>query len=200
MELTTDILQKTCKEQIVGDFYPYNTGDWDETEKYIEALVGRIKGIPTLNVNADFDHFGTGTASFVEVYATKRDGSLTIARQEKTNDHLLTTETHEGLLIAISRVAPVAVMGSDKRTEKTKDGKFDSTSLSHIQSQIVDILPPGDWHNEIEQIKRLLDEFNIRLLDSFTIEQPLDFDANIRTVLNSSRTYKVFDALFYWED
>ena len=118
MELTTDLLQKTSKEQVVGDFYPYNTGDKSETEKYIKALAGRIREIPTLNVNADFDHFGSGTASFVEVYATKRDGSLTIVSQEKKNNDLLITDTHKGLLIAISRFAPVAVIRGRKCAEK----------------------------------------------------------------------------------
>ena len=200
MELTSEILKRTCKAEVVGDFYPYNTGDWNKTENYIRSIVDRIDAIKTLKLKADFNHFGSGTSSFVEVYAIKMNGSSSTTVKAQKDGSQIITESSEGLLVAISRVAPVAVIGSDKREFTIRNGNFSSAILSHMQCDAVDKIPIGDWFNEINQIKRIIAEYNIQLLDRSTINKPLDFTTTIKTVLNSSLDYKVFDALFYWED
>ena len=50
-----------------------------------------------------------------------------------------------------------------------------------------------------ENIRNLLESFFFNVLDPEYLNQSLPFETKIRTIL-AQKQYKVFDALFYWED
>lgn len=63
-----DQLQDAIEGKAVGDYYPYNTNNEREIEAHIRRMLYRLKRIPNLIVDAEWEHFGSGYASFVEFF------------------------------------------------------------------------------------------------------------------------------------
>ncbi|MGQ5392473.1 hypothetical protein ACT8ZS_16820 [Paenibacillus sp. M.A.Huq-84] len=60
-------------------------------------------------------------------------------------------------------------------------------------------IPSGKWDEELKFIKEKIAEYKIEFLTKRVVKEQLSFETEIRTILNDDG-YKVFDALFYWED
>lgn len=172
----------------VGNFYPYNTDeyDYDAVDEYISKVVGSLASIRSIEFEADFESYGSGYASYVDVFCWKRDGSSSEQR-----DGVFWID---GIRIYICRLAPVAVMGVGQITKHDTGGSSD-----YIEPRFVNELPSSDWEDEIYQIKNILESNFLTILDREYVNQPLDFEAKIPTIL-ADKPYKIFDALFYWED
>ncbi|WP_258074326.1 hypothetical protein [Brevibacillus laterosporus] len=65
-------------------------------------------------------------------------------------------------------------------------------------NQVYELLD-GNWKNEIKDIVRILKDYSYELLDKDYLEETLCFEAYIPTIL-VDKPYKVYDALFFWED
>jgi hypothetical protein len=64
----------------------------------------------------------------------------------------------------------------------------------------VGVLPPGDWSAEANEVRaRLAGRYGLALLGQDELNRPLPFNGDIATAL-ADRPYRVFDAVFYWED
>jgi hypothetical protein len=82
MTFDKEYLIRLAKVKVLGEFFPFNTGSQQKTEKYIKDIVGRLKHIPTITLEADFNHYGSGYASYVPVHLAKRDKSGTRLTQQ----------------------------------------------------------------------------------------------------------------------
>jgi hypothetical protein len=96
--------------KIVGNRFPYDTDNQQEIEAHIRRLFHRINRIPSLICEAEWNHFGSGYASFVEFFCYLKEDVTVVeekygCREEKT----------EGIIIDICRLAPVVIMGEDDR-------------------------------------------------------------------------------------
>lgn len=181
----------------VGNQYPYDTNDEQEIEAYIRHIFYRLKRIPNLIIEAEWDHFGSGYASFVEFFCYQKENVLIV---KEIND-IQKLEIH-GIIIDVCRLAPVAIMGEDERfktidiiTNKEISGGYgtllDGPSRLHLSEKFLSLE---------RELKLALDEFKYEVLDENTVSQPLAFKTNIPTLYRASQAYKVMDALFYWED
>ncbi len=65
-------LKSFVKGEIIGESYPYDTKDEKKIEAYIKQLYNRMKRIPNMLCGAEFDHFGSGYASFIEFFCYRR--------------------------------------------------------------------------------------------------------------------------------
>lgn len=185
---TNDELKRIIDGKPIGDFYPYNMEEYNhkEIDTYISKVVGSFAGIRNLLLESDFKSYGSGYASYVDVFCWKRDGSSTQVDQYETNI--------DGIRVYVNRLAPVAIIGSDQVTKHRNGG-----SSGFIHSHTINVLPPGDWEEQVEGIKKVLTMYQYKILDSTYLNQPLPFQAKIPTIL-ADPPYKIFDALFYWED
>jgi hypothetical protein len=50
------------------------------------------------------------------------------------------------------------------------------------------------------QLEQVLNEFGYKRLDATKLNQPLPFEAEIRTLYRDPGDYRILDAIFYWED
>ena len=181
-------LKRIIETKPIGDFYPYNMDEYDHEviNDYISKVVGSFASIRSLQYEAIFDSYGSGYASYVDVFCWKKDGSSSEEREG-----ILWIE---GIRIYICRLAPVAVIGRGQMTKHATGGSRD-----YIESTTVNVFPSGDWEQEIKDIRALLKSYWFNLLEPTYLNQPLPFEAKIRTIL-ADKPFKVFDALFYWED
>jgi hypothetical protein len=145
--------------------------------------------MPTLSVHhAEFRHYGSGYASYVDVFITKRDGSMRRSENGWTNV--------EGLPLALCRLAPLAALFNPD-IQSSGPGGAGSRGMPEL-SLVTDTAFPG-WEEEHRQIRQVLDRHDIALLDSQVLSLPIETELRVETVLGSA-PYSVFDAWFHWMD
>jgi len=99
------------------------------------------------------------------------------------------------LVIYLSRLAPVAALGPGQRTRHRTGGSSD-----YLDATKVGVPSPGDWSAEANEVRaKLVGHYGLALPGQGELNRPLPFNADIAAVL-ADRPYRVFGAVFYWED
>ncbi|MEO6089046.1 MAG: hypothetical protein ABIQ18_38625 [Umezawaea sp.] len=130
--------------------------------------------------HAEFGHYGSGTASFVEVSFTSRDGS------RRRGDEVTV------LSLCLSRLAPfAALLTPTVRTATSHD-------LPHLDRAATPPVP--GWERECAAVVQVLDRHDLALLQPRVLAQPISGDIRIDTFLADRPPYAVFDAWFHWND
>lgn len=179
-------LQKIIRYESIGDLFPYEGGNDSDIENYIKSVVADLNRSTNIIAEADYDMYGSGYASYVDVFCYRKDGSSTSRKSYGV--------TIEGISLYICRLAPVSIYGYSKITRHSHGGSSEFLSFDRVNT-----LPLGDWIEFIEEIVRKVHKYNISILDKEYLTSPLPFDAKIPTILGDA-PYKIFDAFFYWED
>ncbi|MEV5493857.1 hypothetical protein AB0M50_00490 [Nonomuraea fuscirosea] len=158
-------------------------------EGFLRRVVADLDRMPALRVHhAEFGNYGSGYASYVDVFVTRRDGSACRSANGWTEV--------EGLPLALCRLAPVAVLFTPGSQSSGPDGAG-SRGLPQLPL-VADDAPPG-WAAEYRQIRQVLDRHDLGLLDARLLGLPLERGLQVDTVLGDP-PYTVFDAWFHWAD
>lgn len=203
MQFTNEQLQTMISEEPIGEIFPYNTKDKSLIEKHIEELFYTLNRSESFKCEAIFDHYGSGYASYVDFFCYKRDGSSKLSEKYIEKDSLTSIKL-EGLVIYISRLAPVAIIGKDDRykyikdNEKVKEGSFGAMGMISRPEGVLDD-PPHFMVDEFREIKQILNHHGYSILNKQYLSQNLLFQTKISTFTDQTQ-YKVFDAIFYWMD
>ncbi|MFJ2030535.1 hypothetical protein [Streptosporangium sp. NPDC087985] len=189
-ELATD---PTALRSAVNDELASTAGAWAggdaSVEGFLRRIVADLDRLPSLCVHhAEFRNYGSGYASYVDVFITKRDGSMCRSMNGWTNV--------EGLPLALCRLAPLAALFKPSTRSSGPDGAG-SYGLPELL-QVADIDLPGS-EEECRQIGQVLDRHGIALLGSQVLSLPLEAGLRVETVLGDP-PYSVFDAWFHWMD
>lgn len=190
-------LQALIKGEIVGDTYPYNTNNEQEIEAHIRQLFYKINRIPNLVCEAEWNHFGSGYASFVEFFCYRQE-DVTVVEEKYGFKEVKTN----GIILDICRLAPVAIMGEDDRYKKIRieTNEVVSGAYGTLLDGANRLVVNENFQSMAEQLKKSLKEFGYVLLEAEKINQSLSFQTNIPTIYRKPNQYKVMDAIFYWED
>ena len=177
----------------VNDELASTAGAWangaTSVEGFLRRVVADIDRKPSLRVHhAEFQHYRSGYASYVDVFITKRDGSMSRSENGWTEV--------EGLPLALCRLAPLAALFKSDIRSSGPDGAG-GRGLPDL-SRVTDTDLPG-WEEEFRQVGQMLDRHGIALLNSQVLSLPLEAGLRVETVL-SSPPYSVFDAWFHWMD
>ncbi|MGV9305566.1 hypothetical protein ACWDLG_19510 [Nonomuraea sp. NPDC003727] len=189
-ELATDpaALHRAVKDEPASTMGAW-AGEATAVEGFLRWLVADIDRLPQVTVHhAEFRHYGSGYASYVDVFVTKRDGSMCRSMDGWT--HV------EGLSLALCRLAPLAVLLKPSTRSSGPDGSsaYDLPELS----QVMDIDLPG-WEEASRQLRQVLARHGVALLSSQVLALPLDARLRVETVLGDP-PYRLFDAWFHWMD
>ncbi|MEV1238528.1 hypothetical protein ACIBO2_44980 [Nonomuraea sp. NPDC050022] len=158
-------------------------------EGFLRRVIADLDRMPMLSVDyAEFRHYGSGYASYVEVLITKRDGSMCRSESGWTKV--------EGLPLTLCRLAPLAALFKPDIRSSRPDGAG-SSGLPAL-SLVTDTAPPG-WEEEFRQIGQALDRHDVALLGSQVLSLPLEAGLRVETNLGDP-PYSVFDAWFHWMD
>ncbi|MDV6377240.1 hypothetical protein ORD22_03065 [Sporosarcina sp. GW1-11] len=195
--LSDEQLQKLIEGKMVGDAFPYDTGDELEVESHIRRLFHRINRLPNVVCKAEWNHFGSGYASFIEFFCYRKEDVMVVEEKYGFQDVEI-----KGILIDISRLAPVAILGEDERYKKVCIETNEAVSGGH--GSILDsphrLTVSEKLQTFADELKNILKDFDYELLEAEHIEQPLSFQTKIPTIYRPVRQYLVMDAIFYWED
>lgn len=190
-------LQTMINGKAIGEFYPYNTNNEQEIEAHIRRLFYRLKRIPKLIVEAEWDHFGSGYASFVEFFCYRKEDITVI--EERDGEREL---KFEGIIIDVCRLAPVVIMGEDERFKTVEI--ISQEEIAGAYSSLLDdprrLKISEKFHDLERQLMQALEEFEYKILDEAIVKQPLTLKTKIPTIYREPTGYKVIDAFFYWED
>ena len=71
-------LKRIIDCQSVGSFFPYQGGNEEDIEKYIKTIVADINNSSIIQAEADYSMYGSGYASYVDIFCYKKDGTSTV--------------------------------------------------------------------------------------------------------------------------
>ncbi|PYZ96684.1 hypothetical protein CR205_13370 [Alteribacter lacisalsi] len=197
MNLTEESLRDLIDGRMVGNKYPYDTMDEKEITAHMKRLFYRMNRIPDLVCEAEWDHFGSGYASFVEFFCYRKQ-DVTILNEKNGMKEI----EIKGIIVDVCRLAPAAIMGEDVRTRKLRVKTNEEVSGAY--GSLID--RSGEFHVSrkfevtARQLERALREFDYELLKPEQLYQSLPFSTKIPTIYRKPEEYIVLDALFYWED
>jgi hypothetical protein len=206
MEITNeldDFLSGLAGDKLTRDVFPFNTGDEKLVLDYIKKIGGRLNSIHTISAEADFSNYGSGYASFVNVFVSKRNGSGTVVETKvNKSKETLSVKTTTGLELYISKLCPYWFYGAASKSITTdKDGAFRSSSGGFLTPQSMKDVDRAVWNSDIENIKNVMLEYQYTLLTDEELSERVSpaVDSMIYTEL-SNPPFHVFDAFFHWED
>jgi hypothetical protein len=118
MGFSATFLGQLAREEVVGDFPPFLAGNIRQIENYIRKVLAQLASISALAFEADFDSYGSGFASYVEVRVSKKDQSGTnVSARGQRVSHDTT-----GLLLYISKLAPYWFYGGSSWSKTYEQG------------------------------------------------------------------------------
>lgn len=190
-------LQAMIDGKIVGEKFPYDTNDGREIEAHIRRLFHRINRIPNVVCEAEWDHFGSGYASFVEFFCYQKEDLIVLDEKHGHREIKM-----HGLIVDICRLAPVAIMGDDERykTIHIESNEYRGGAYGSLLGGAKLIGVSKRFQTFGEQLKQVLEEFDFEVVEPEEMNQLLSFKTKIPTIYRESRDYTVADAVFYWED
>lgn len=195
MIFTQEYLTDLIKGKSRGEFHPFSTGKWKKSDKYLKQIVDRLKGVKSIELEADFDHYGSGFSSYVHLYLSKSDKSdvkITEAGDSRT-------EWTNGLMLYLCRLAPFAIYSEGAWARKYVAGKWHSACSHFIEPENIGTTPNYEWDGELFEITKIIEQFGITCLTKEVLDKFIDFEIMIPTILTDP-PYRVFDCLFYWAD
>ncbi|MEK4424904.1 hypothetical protein [Solibacillus sp. FSL K6-1523] len=190
---SNDELKVLIAGEMIGDIYPYSSRNEQEVDHYLKRLIAEVKR-EKIQVIEEPAHFGSGYASYFE-WCCYGDEHVTV----NDDEHTRTVEI-EGLAVAISRLAPVVLIGRMDRSDTfAKDGKSLSGGRS-VFSQLSDLHIEPAFIPLVQRLERLFMKYQYTILRKEDVSRLLPFQADIPTILREKRDYLIWDAIFYWED
>lgn len=177
-------LADLIRDAIIGRYWPSDLQTDDEIEALIHATVDKLKSCPLLDIDADFNSYGSGFASYVHVFCTKANRAATIRHGE--------TDWIDGITVYLGRLVPFAAFGAEQRTRHPRGG-----SGGFLDSRNLETTPDGSWGNELRAILQAIEAsgYTVMPKKEYCRQLPvqLKWDTNFGT-----DTY--FDAIFHWYD
>jgi hypothetical protein len=182
--LSVDELKTIIAGDPIGDIQPYRRGIPAEIEAFLKQVVARLEHSPLIEIHPDWEHYGSGYASYAHVFCFKKGGRSTVHRDGVA--HI------DGITLYLCRLAPIAVYGPEHRTRNARGGSGGFLDVNNVGT-----LPAGDWSAELREIHAVLTEHGFGVPTREQLAEVLPFKADIPTIFDNSH---VFDAIFYWED
>lgn len=105
MTLNQENLTRIIAGQRCGEAWPYKGGTEAVIKDFLRGITNQLGASKLLETESEFNHYGSGYASYVDVFCWKRDGSSQRHEEGRT--------WTQGLVLYLCRLAPVFVLGWD---------------------------------------------------------------------------------------
>lgn len=184
MKFNQQELQEIINRNPVGDDWPYLGGTDEDIEQHLIAVSKRCGELPGIKLEAEFDHYGSGYASYVHLFCQRPQKDLPYERDGR--------KWTDGLALYLNRLTPLAVYGPETRTVFER-----GSSHGFLDSESVGQLPDDSWSSDWQAILKILSDEGFSVPPTEQLKRPLEFESQIATVFDGKSQ---FDALFYWED
>jgi len=184
MKLSSQELQEIINGNQVGSEWPFMGGTPDDVEVHLRMIMQSLNESYGIEVDGEFDHYGSGYASYVHLFCKRPKDASTYQRDGR--------KWIDGIAVYLSRLAPIAVLGAETRTVFER-----GSSHGFLDASSIDQLPDETWSEERTIIESILVEEGYQLASREEMNAPLPFKATIKSAFDDK---SVFDAVFYWED
>lgn len=173
--------------------YPWSTKREDTIESGIVALVKQLAARQRLELQIDHSHYGSGYASYVDCWLYRDVPELRVSRYGDG------WTAFDGLVVLISRHAPLFALGSGEKAWRPRgsSGAIGGSYQLHLDD--LDRFPRDGVRALVAPVSESLERSGLARVHREELEPFLEADVDIFTVLGS-RPYRIFDALFHWED
>jgi hypothetical protein len=156
-----------------------------ELESFYTSLVKQITHLAGCADKTEWNHYGSGYASFVDAWFYLPDGR---ARGD------LAGEGHYGIYVLLSRLSCFYVVGQGQKTWQRNGGSSYLPDLKSVDSVEHAVLLPLE-----RQIDAFLSASDLKRLHRPDLELRIQGEHKAPTIL-SDAPFTQFDALFFWED
>jgi hypothetical protein len=187
MDFTEATLRKSVAKEAFGSVEPFLGANDHAVSAFYGDVLAALENAPGIGVHRELDHHGSGYASYVSAFLYPSDG-------RSRRDLLDYTET-TGILLYMSRLAPIAAFGASERTD-SKAGRSSTSGFIGVEN--VGLLPNAGWEVFLTSVRGTLHRFGIELLAREPLVLPAPTNLSIPTVFEGP--YFVVDTLFYWAD
>lgn len=173
------------KGQPIEQALPFDTADESSVRRFYEPLVRNIELVERLKSRVEWNHYGSGYASFIDAWFYPSDDSSRVSPQE---------QRYLGIFVLLSRLSRFFVIGQGEKSWSTKGG------ASYMPDfDLMDAVKHRDLVGHAETITRILVDAGLVRLKKEQLEQPLAQKFGTPSIL-SSPPHRHFDALFHWND
>jgi hypothetical protein len=185
VDITNEILERVIAGKPVGEHEAYKNGSDNKIKGHIKATIHDLEQSKTILLESE-DSYGSGYASYVDVFCYKSDGR---------SSHIKSGTTYiNGIAVYLCKLAAVAVMGAMQKTKSKHGG-----GGSFLRSEDLNAPPEGDWAAFTNEIRNKLERHGFEILEARELKKPLPFIAEIETNLGDP-PFTIFDAFFNWMD
>ena len=165
---------------------PWSPRNDDAIEHELRRVVQAVAAELQVEFRAEFGHYGSGYASFVDAWFFRRERSF---RRSVSADHFT------GLVVLLSRLAPVCCF-----LEGEKSWAPNGSSSSYLPSfEGVDTLTTDAVATLSHRVEEWLGRQGYVRLRKAELDKLLPQGVAVPTILTDG-PYREFDALFHWED
>ena len=180
-----------ARERIVGPWAELGM-DAAAVDKLLHGVVAALESRHEITVErAEFGHYDSGFASYVDVLVTRRDGSLRTVGADGS-------VRVRGITLLLCRLAPIAALLRDGGRSSGPGGR--GTHSLPERALLADGQIDG-WQEACQAITTVLDRFGIVIPESYVLRAPALDGLKIDTNLADRREgYVLFDVWFHWED
>ena len=166
--------------------YPPLRKPTPELESFYAGLVKEITRLTGSAERTEWNHYGSGYASFIDAWFYLPDGR---ARGILASEH-----DHYGIYALLSRQSCFYVVGQGEKTWRSDGGSSYLPGLDSVDSVEHATLRPLE-----RQIDGFLSKSGLRRLHRADLEAMIGGEHDVPTIL-SDAPFTQFDALFFWED
>jgi len=156
-----------------------------ELESFYISLAKEITRLNGCGEKTEWNHYGSGYASFIDAWFYFPDGR---ARGALEGEH------HHGIYVLLSRQSCFYVVGQGEKTWRSDGGSSYLPGLDSVDSVEHPALLPLE-----RQIDQLLTASGLKRLRRAEMEPTIGGEHKVPTIL-SDVPFTQFDALFFWED
>lgn len=197
--ITEEFLRKLCNDEAYWEFKPLIKKNYRKIEKYIKTIkqiVSKISQNSKIIVDAKYNYYGSGFASYINIKIRKVSKSDTKTTIKKNTQ----TESIEGIEIYVSNLSPYWYYGSSYRYNTYENGiKESGGSYWFLRPDSIEKYDNTIWETTISEIKKVFEWYGYTLLTKQEVGKELWFDVNIETNIGK-KPYKVFDCFFHRYD
>ncbi len=138
----------------------------------------------------EWDHYGSGYASFVDAWFYRPDAAFALASPTNYDNEYV------GLVVLLNRFSPFYALAQGYKGWSVRPGN----AYSYLPSlDSIDSLTVPAVQEIAESCSAVLASYGLRRLNAETLSRPLPPGTRIATNL-SGHAYTYFDALFNWDD
>ena len=181
-------IARLIRAEPVREPLPFDPADDASIRRFYEEVVQRIERELGLRARVEWNHYGSGYASFIEAWFYAPDGRASLPPFGKGE------ERHVGLAVLLSRLSPFFVLGQDEHSWSANGGSGGLLNFSAVD----DITHPRVMPC-VAPLAARLTAAGLQRLSRGELAAFLPADCPVPTIL-ANGALRQFDALFYWED